>query len=129
MHAIFIGRYFALSLLAVGLSHVAQPRLWRDFFLAVKQTGFAGIIIAAFTFPLGLLLVLGHNVWVFDLPVIVTLCGWGMTIKSLSYAVLPGRAERMIPAGANAHRLYAAGGYFGIALSSLLLYHYYFRVH
>jgi hypothetical protein len=129
MLAVFIARYFAISLLAVALSHAAQPRLWRDFFIAVKRTGYAGIIISAFTFPLGLLLVLGHNVWVWDVPVIITICGWGMTIKSLSYALLPGRADRMIPEGANAHRLYAAGGYFGIAVSALLLYHYYFRGH
>ena len=62
------------------------------------------------------------------MPVIVTLGGWGMTLKSVSYAVMPGRADRMIPEGEHAHRLYAAGGYFIIAVSTLLLYHYYFRV-
>jgi hypothetical protein len=128
MNAIFVARYFAVTLLVVGLSHAAQPRLWHKFFLALKQTGLAGIIIPMFTFPVGLALVLAHNVWVWDIPVITTVCGWGMTIKSISYAVLPGRAEQMIATRAGAHRLYAVGGYFAIALSALLLYHYFVRV-
>ena len=124
---LFIERYFAISMLAVGLSHIAMARQWRDFFLRLKATGVAGIIIAMFTFPLGLLIVLGHNIWVFDLPVIVTVCGWGMTLKSMTYALIPGQAERMIPAGANAHRKYAAGGCVALAIGALLLYHSFFR--
>ena len=124
---LFIERYFAFSLLAVGLSHIALARQWRDFFLLLKRTGVAGIIIAMYTFPLGLLIVLGHNIWVLDLPVIVTVCGWGMTLKSTSYALFPGQAERMIPSGANAHRKYRAGGFVALAIGALLLYHSFFR--
>ena len=125
---LFIERYFAISLFAVGLSHIALARQWRDFFMLLKGTGVAGIIIAMFTFPLGLLVVLGHNIWVFDLPVIVTICGWGMTLKSASYALIPGQAERMIPMGANAHRKYASAGFVALAIGGLLLYHSFFRV-
>ena len=125
--ALFIERYFAISLLAVGLSHIALAREWRDFFLLLKRTGVAGIIIAMFTFPVGLLIVLGHNIWVLDLPVIVTVCGWGMTLKSMTYALIPGQAERVIPSGANAQRKYRAGGFVALAIGALLLYHSFFR--
>lgn len=125
--ALFIERYFAISLLVVGLSHIALARQWRDFFLWLKGTGVAGIIIAMYTFPLGLLIVLGHNIWVADVPVVVTVCGWGMTLKSVSYALIPGQAERMIPSGAGAHRKYVAGGFGALAIGALLLYHSFFR--
>jgi hypothetical protein len=125
--ALFIERYFALCMLAVGLSHIALAREWRDFFLLLKRTGVAGIIIAMFTFPLGLLIVLGHNIWVLDLPVVVTVCGWGMTLKSVSYALFPGQAERMIPTGPHAQRKYRAGGFVALAIGALLLYHSFFR--
>ena len=125
--ALFIERYFAFCMLAVGLSHIALAREWRDFFLLLQRTGVAGIIIAMFTFPLGLAVVLGHNIWVFDLPVIVTICGWGMTLKSATYALIPGQAERMIPTGANAHRKYMAAGFVALAIGALLLYHSFFR--
>lgn len=125
--ALFIERYFAICMLAVGLSHIVLARQWRDFLLWLRATGVAGIIIAMYTFPLGLLIVLGHNVWVLDLPVIVTVCGWGMTLKSVTYALIPGQAERMIPAGRNAHRKYAWGGLVALAIGALLLYHSFFR--
>jgi len=125
--ALFIERYFAITMFAVGLSHIALARQWRDFFLLLNRTGVAGIIIAMFTFPLGLAVVLGHNIWVFDVPVIVTVCGWGMTLKSATYALIPGQAERMIPTGANAHRKYRAAGWVALAIGALLLYHSFFR--
>ena len=123
----FVARFFSASLLVVGLSHALQPKQWRDFFLQLKRTGVAGIIIAMFTFPVGLLIVIGHNVWVFDAPVIITTSGRGMTFNSLTYALLPGRAEKMITDGSDAHRKYAWAGAAVIPLSLLLIWHSFFR--
>ena len=122
-----IARFFSVSLLLVGISHLAQPRLWRDFFLTIKGTGVAGLIITMYTLPLGLMIVLGHNIWVLDVPVIITICGWGMTLKSVIYSILPGRAEVVIPTGPNAHRKYAWGGALMIPVSLLLVWHSFFR--
>ena len=126
--ATLIARFFAISLLVVGISHLAQPARWRDFFIKIKETGIAGIIIAMYTVPQGLLIVVGHNIWVWDIPVIITICGWGMTIKSVIYATIPGRAEAVIPEGPNAHRKYAWGGALMIPVSLLLVWHSFFRV-
>ena len=123
----FIAKFFSVTLLAVGLSHLLQPRRWADFFIKMKRTGLAGIIIAMYTLPQGLLIVLGHNVWVWDVPVIITICGWGMTIKSLIYAFAPRMAERAIPEGENAPRKYALAGAFIIPVSLLLIYYSFFR--
>ena len=125
--ATLIEKFFSVSLLLIGISHLAQPRLWRDYFLKIKGTGVAGIIIAMYTLPQGLLVVLGHNVWVVDVPVIITICGWGMTIKGMLYAFVRGRAEAVIPDGPNAHRKYAWGGALMIPLSLLLIWHSFFR--
>lgn len=125
---IFIARFLSISLLVTAISHVAQPKLWRDFFLLLKGTGVAGIIIAMYTLPLGLAIVLGHNVWVLDVSVIVTICGWGMVFKSVIYALFPGWVDRAIPAGENAHRKYAFGGVLMIPLSLLMVYYFFFRV-
>ena len=124
---ILIARFFSVSLFLVGVSHLAQPRLWRDFFIKIKETGVAGIIIAMYTLPQGLLIILGHNVWVFDIPVIITICGWGMTIKSITYLLLPGRADSVIPVGPAAHRKYAWGGALMIPVSLVLIWHSFFR--
>jgi len=125
--ASFIARFFSLSLLAIGLSHAIQPKPWRDFFTLIKKSGVAGIIITMYTLPVGLLIIAGHNIWVFDVPVIITICGWGMTIKSMIYALIPGRADRMIPDDNNAHRKYTWAGVCIIPLSLLLIWHSFFR--
>ena len=56
-----IARFFSVSLFLVGLSHLIQPRLWRDFFIKIKGTGVAGLIIAMYTLPQGLLIILDRK--------------------------------------------------------------------
>src|SRR5262245_18706256 len=92
----YIDAWFALSLVIFGLSHAAQPRLWVDFFNAMKRTGLAPLIIGMYTLPTGLIIVLGHNIWAWDWPVFVTLGGWAMTIKATIYLLVPAAPDRMI---------------------------------
>jgi hypothetical protein len=122
-----IARFFSVGLLVVGISHFAQPKLWRNFFVAIKRTGFAGIIIGMFTLPQGLLIVLGHNKWVADISLTITIFGWGMTIKSITYLIFPGRADAVIPEAANTHRRYAWAGAGMIPISLALIWHSFFR--
>ncbi|MEW6736225.1 MAG: hypothetical protein AB1489_33335, partial [Acidobacteriota bacterium] len=70
-----------------------------------------------------------HNIWVFDLPVITTICGWGMTLKSVSYICIANQAEKMIPVGENAHRKYVYGGIIMLPITLLLIYQAFFRLH
>ncbi|MFO0892905.1 MAG: hypothetical protein U0790_27665 [Isosphaeraceae bacterium] len=91
-----IEAYVAPMLLIVCLSHLAQPRLWAEFFRALARTGLAPLIIAMYTMPIGLLIVVGHNRWVWGWPVFITVAGWVMTVKSAIYMVVPGLADRML---------------------------------
>src|SRR5262245_66586666 len=91
----YIDAYVAPMLLIASLSHIAQPRLWADFFRVLGRTGVAPLIIGMYTLPIGLLVVVGHNRWVWDWPVLVTIAGWGMTVKSIVYMIVPGVAGRM----------------------------------
>ncbi|MFO0891784.1 MAG: hypothetical protein U0790_21925 [Isosphaeraceae bacterium] len=92
----YIDAYVAPMLLVVCLSHLAQPKLWAEFFRALVRTGVAPLIIAMYTLPIGLLIVVGHNRWVWGWPVLITLAGWVMTVKSVIYMLVPGMAERML---------------------------------
>ena len=104
--------WFVATLLVVtGVSHVLQPRLWAQLFIDVLQKPYGGLFIGAMTLPLGLFVALGHNVWVLRPPVIVTIVGWGWTIKGTIYMLYPQAMNkvatrhmahplRFIPAGA-----------------------------
>ena len=92
----FLEAAFGPAFLVMGLSHLLQPQLWVRFFAAVRNTGLAAIIIPLFTLPFGLVLVAGHNVWMWDWPLVLTIAGWGMTIKSAAYLLIPGLADHAL---------------------------------
>jgi hypothetical protein len=96
MDPIFLQKVVAPAFLLLGLSHLFQPKLWVRFFEVVRATGVAAFIIPMYTLPFGLVLIAGHNLWVWDWPLFFTIAGWGMTIKSALYLLIPGLADHMI---------------------------------
>lgn len=96
MTPIIIQAVFAPAFLLMGLSHLVQPRLWVRFFDVVGKTGLAAAIIPIYTLPFALVLIVGHNVWVWDWPLFLTIAGWGMTIKCAMYLLVPGLTDRML---------------------------------
>ena len=120
-------RFYAVSFLAVGISHILQAQMWANFFTALRKTGYAALIIAMFTLPQGLAIVIWHNVWVWDLPVLLTVCGWGMTLKSVNYMVNPRIADRMIDGPGASPRSYVIGGIFALILGGALGYQSFIR--
>src|SRR5690349_10978403 len=96
MDPITIERIFGPAFLVMGLSHLLQPQLWVRFFGLVPQSGPAAIIIPLYTLPFGLFLIATHNIWSCDWPLFLTIAGWGMTIKSTLYLLIPGLADRAL---------------------------------
>ncbi|MCI0332324.1 MAG: hypothetical protein L0228_03740 [Planctomycetes bacterium] len=86
----------APAFLLIGLSHLLQPQLWVRFFEVVKQTGVAAAIIPMYTLPLGLVLIVGHNVWAIGWPLFLTLAGWLMMIKCALYLLVPSAADQVL---------------------------------
>jgi hypothetical protein len=96
MDAQIIQAIVAPAFLLVGLSHLLQPESWIDFFAGLKASKSAGIVIATYTLPVALLLIVGHNDWRWDWPLFLTLAGWIMGIKCALYLLVPGLAGRML---------------------------------
>jgi uncharacterized protein YjeT (DUF2065 family) len=89
-----IERLAALVFIILGLSHVAAARAWVRFFLDMRARGeTAGLYNALVHGPLGLLIVAFHPVWSGP-GLLVTLLGWGLTIKATLYFVWPGLAQK-----------------------------------
>ena len=120
--AILIERWFAIGSLIFGLSHLLYPAKWAAVFLPLRERETGGLILALFYLPLGLGVVLGHNVWVWGLPVAVTLAGWVMVLKSVVYLLLPRALSRVMPAGERMERAFRIAGAAGIVLGALLVY-------
>ena len=86
---IAIERLVALCCFVVGLSHIVQPRAWVELFIEWRQRGVVGVFYTGLLhFALGALIVAFHNGWR-GFPTIVTVLGWGWTVKGLLYLTFP----------------------------------------
>src|SRR6185436_20388623 len=61
--ALLIERMFAAGFLVAAVSHLLWPRLWGELFYDLLQSRYAPLVVAVYTLPLGLLIVVGHNLW------------------------------------------------------------------
>ena len=76
----------------IGLSHLLQPRAWVQFFILLRTKGEAGAFVDGFLHLVPAGIIIGfHDVWS-GLPILLTLLGWALLIKSLLRFCLPKQA-------------------------------------
>ena len=110
----------------VGLSHIVQPRAWAEFFILLRGKGEAGAFVDGFlNLPLGAFIVGFHNIWS-GIPLVLTLVGWGLLIKSLIRFCAPKLAVKIL-ARVSLERSweFQLAGAFLMALAGLLGYRVY----
>ena len=91
-----IEKLVALSCFVIGLSHILQPRAWVEMFIDWRQKGKVGVFYTGLLhFNFGALIVSFHNVW-HGIPMLVTLLGWGWTIKGVLYLTVPAHGLKML---------------------------------
>ncbi len=80
----------------LGLSHILQPKAWADFFILLRGKGEAGAFVDGFlNLPMGGIIVGFHNTWS-GIPLVLTLVGWCLLVKSLIRFWAPRLALRMM---------------------------------
>jgi|SRR6185369_13611646 hypothetical protein len=106
----------------VGVSHIAQRRVWMRFFMDLHSKGEVGSFLNALLhFPLGVLIVSFHNVW-HGLPLVLTLIGWGFVLKSFIYFVVPKHGVKMLARVTSEKSWeFVVAGVFSICISGLLM--------
>lgn len=119
---ILIERWFAIGWLVFGLSHLLYPAKWAALFLPLRERETGGLLLGTLNLLLGLFVILGHNIWTWGLPVIVTLTGWLMTLKSIVYLLFPRALARVMPTDAGMQRAFRIAGAVSILLGALLAY-------
>ena len=88
--------FATINLVVIGLSHVAQPRAWAEFFVALREKGDRGVFVVGFmSLAFGSLIVAFHNVWS-GLPIVLTILGWAQVLKGLVYFTFPSYGLRKL---------------------------------
>ena len=88
---------FAIILFGVlGLSHILQPKAWAEFFILLRGKGEAGAFVDGLVnLPLAGVIIGFHNTWS-GIPIVLTLVGWSLLIKSLIRFCAPKLGLRMM---------------------------------
>ena len=118
-----IQKLAAASFFIIGLSHIVQPRLWAEFFIAIRGRGNTGAFINGFIhFPLGAFIVAFHNRWQ-GIPLVLTLIGWGLVLKGLICFVFPSLAMKSLKrVSVERSWEFVVAGFIAIGISGLFLY-------
>jgi uncharacterized protein YjeT (DUF2065 family) len=121
---IAVEKLVALFFLVTGLSHIFAPRAWIRFFIVLREKGEVGSLLNGLVhFPLGAFIVAFHNVW-HGIPMMVTIIGWGLVIKSTIYFVYPRHGVRMLGTVSLERAWhFVVAGVLSVAVAGLILYH------
>jgi hypothetical protein len=80
----------------LGLSHILQPKAWAEFFILLRDNKEAGVFVDGFlNLPVAAVIIGFHNTWS-GIPLVLTLVGWCLLIKSLIRFWAPQLALRII---------------------------------
>ena len=118
-----VERLVAICILVTSLSHIIQPGAWAKFFIMLREQGKVGSILCGLLhFPLAVIVVAFHNIW-HGLPIVVTILGWGLLLKSMLYMTYPAHGLRML-ARVSIERSweFVVAGIMGVLLSGLIFY-------
>lgn len=78
-----------IMMLVIAASHILRPRAWIEFFQMLRAKGDAGVfVVGLLHLPLGVFIIAFHNHWG-GWPTVVTVVGWGWTIKGTLYLTIP----------------------------------------
>ena len=118
-----IEKLTAIFFFVTGLSHIFQPRVWVEFFIFLREKGEVGSFLNAYVhFPLGAVIVAFHNVW-HGIPMIVTIIGWGLTVKGTLYFIAPRFGLRMLSTvSLERSWQFVVAGVFSVALAVVIYY-------
>jgi hypothetical protein len=81
--------FAGVNFLIIGVSHLAQPHAWVDFFIWLRSKGHTGVFVNGFlSLTFGSIIVAFHNVWS-GWPMVLTIMGWGQVLKAFLSFVFP----------------------------------------
>ena len=111
-----------------GLSHILQPKAWAEFFILLRGKGEAGAFVDGFlNLPMAGVIIGFHDLWS-GIPLVLTLVGWCLLIKSLIRFCAPKQALRaMAQVSVERSWGFQVAGAFFVGLAGLLGYGLYAR--
>jgi hypothetical protein len=120
--SIFLARLIGPVMTLVGISLLMNETAFRkmamEFLRSPALIFFSGMILM----PAGLAVVLSHNVWVLNWPVIITLLGWIAVISGALRVFAPDRALKIGKKAIASKEITTVSAAFWLVIGALLCY-------
>jgi hypothetical protein len=120
--SIFLARLIGPVMTLVGISLLMNETAFRkmamEFLRSPALIFFSGMILM----PTGLAVVLSHNVWVLNWPVIITLLGWIAVISGALRVFAPDRALKIGKKAIASKEITTVSAAFWLAIGAVLCY-------
>jgi hypothetical protein len=120
--SIFLARLIGPVMTLVGISLLMNETAFRkmamEFLRSPALIFFSGMILM----PAGLAIVLSHNVWVLNWPVIITLLGWIAVISGALRVFAPDRALKIGKKAIASKEITTVSAAFWLVIGALLCY-------
>lgn len=88
--SIFLAKMIGPMMLVMGLTVLVHPQRTRQMAKEFLESESLIFLSGVITLPVGLAIVITHNVWVAGWPVVITLFGWIAVFAGISRITLPG---------------------------------------
>lgn len=119
----YVEALLAIPFLLMGASHVAQPAMWREYFVRLGEQGPPAVVTRTFVLELwpALLIVVFHQVWS-GLPVLLTLYGHLLLLKIALSMLAPAVGLRSLHLARKGDAGFRVGGGVLVALGGLCVF-------
>ena len=84
-----IERIAALFYLIMGFSLMVRPVIWVNYIDELRKEKPTANAYALIHILLGLMIIVFHNTWVMHPSVIITVVGWGVILKMVTFLLFP----------------------------------------
>ena len=85
----FLAQLFGLTMMIFALTVLLRPAIIVGALRDLKPYSFCSLMAGFIGVIGGLAIILSHNVWVRDWPVLITLFGWAALLKGITYIAFP----------------------------------------
>ena len=117
---IFLTQVIGLYLILIGVIFLARRKVMMAVMADIIKNKPLIYVVAISELLAGLALVVGHNVWAWDIFVVITIVGWLMVVEALIYLILPYSLISKIFKKINTPSVYIVGGILSVILGAYM---------
>ena len=110
----------------VGLSYLLYAKKWQEVAKGWVKDHYTIIPLMIMVTVLGLIVVRMHNVWEWNVWLLVTIAGWGMLLKGALFILLPGSVFKSTMKMFNEEWVFYLAGLIAVIAGGALSYYVYF---